>query len=78
MFGFFPMALITTRFFLFKLKLKWLKYGGAKDFIITCIFPKIITFFVKIYKSDIVFSEFLSLDQNLMMKLEKPIIKLIL
>ena len=38
-------------------------YGGAKDFIFTCIFLRIITIFIK-YKSDIVFSLFLSLDRN--------------
>ena len=37
------MALITTRFFLFRLKLKWLKNGGAKLFFVTCIFFRIIT-----------------------------------
>ena len=45
-------------FFLFRFKLKWLKNGGAKVFIVTChIFFRIITFFIK-YKSDIVFSIF--------------------
>ena len=39
-------------------------YGGAKDFIFTCISLRIITFFFK-YKCDIVFSVFFSLDQNL-------------
>ena len=38
MFRFFFMA-ITTRFFLFRVKLKWLKNGGAaKNFIVTFIF----------------------------------------
>ena len=32
--NFFLMALITTRFFLFRLKLKHLKKGGAKVFIV--------------------------------------------
>ena len=33
-------------------------YGGAKDFIFTCIFLNIITFFINIYKCDLVFSEY--------------------
>ena len=37
-----------TFFFLFRLKLKWLKNGGAKIFMVTCIFLKIIAFFKKI------------------------------
>ena len=61
---FFLMGLITTRFFLFMLKLKWLKNGGAKAFIAIYIFFKIITLFIK-YKSDIVFSVFFLLDQTL-------------
>ena len=71
-FCFFSMALISTRFFLFRLKLKWLKNGRTKVFIVTCIFFRIISFFIK-YKSDNVFSVFLSalsLDQNLI-KVEK-------
>ena len=63
------MVLIPSHFFLFRLKLKWLEKGEAKVFIVTCIFLRIITFIIK-YKPDIVFSVFLSLDQNLM-KLEK-------
>ena len=39
-------------------------YGGAKDFIFTCIFPKIITPFIKI-KMWHLFLVFLPLDQNL-------------
>ena len=72
MFSFFLMAFITTRFFLLRCKLKWSKNGGTKVFIVTCIIFRITTFFIK-YKSDIVFSVLLSLDQNLM-KLEKGII----
>ena len=34
MFSFFLMVLIATRFFQFKLKLKWLKNGGIEAFII--------------------------------------------
>ena len=37
--------------------------GGAKDFIFASIFLRIITFFIEIY--EIVFSVFLSLDENL-------------
>ena len=44
---FFPMAL--TRFLLFRLKLKWLKNGGAKVFIVTCIFFRMITFIKSFY-----------------------------
>ena len=62
---FFLMTLITTHFFPLRLKLKWLKNGGTKVFIVACIFLRIIIFFIK-YKSDIVFSVFLSLIQNLM------------
>ena len=60
---FFLMGLITTRFFLFMLKLKWLKNGGAKAFIAIYIFFKIITLFIK-YKSDIVFSVFFFTGSN--------------
>ena len=68
---FFLMALITKHFFLFTLKLKWLKNGGPKAFIATCIFFRIIIFFIK-YQFDIVFSVFLWLDQNLL-KIEKQL-----
>ena len=42
--SFFLMALITTCFFLLRLKLKWLKNGGAKVFIAAYGFLRIITF----------------------------------
>ena len=35
MFSFFLMILIATRFFVFRLKLKWLKNGGTETFIVT-------------------------------------------
>ena len=57
-------------FFIFRLKLKWLKNGGTNVFIVTYIFLRIIIFFTLKYKSDIVFSVSRSLDQNFM-KLEK-------
>ena len=46
MFSFFHMDVITTRFFIFRLKLKWLKKGGVKDFIATYIFLRKTTFFI--------------------------------
>ena len=69
MFSFFLIALIITWFSLFRLKLKWLKNSGAKVFIFSRIFLKIIILSLK-YQSDTVFSAFFSLDQN-SMKLEK-------
>ena len=74
MFSFFLMTLITTRSFLFGLKLKWLINGGTKVFIANCIFFRVLTFFIKFIlyilyifiKLDILYSLFLSLDQNLM------------
>ena len=61
------MALVTAGFFLFRLKVKWLKNGGAEVFIVTCILFRKFTLLKD--KSDIIFSVSLSLDQNLM-KLE--------
>ena len=59
----FLVVIITTRFFMSRFKLKQLRNGGAKVFIVFCIFLRIITFFI--------FS-ILSLDQNLV-KLENRI-----
>ena len=59
------MAFITTCFF-FVQALKWLENGGAKVLIVTCIFLRLHFLHENIYKSDIIFSVFLSLDQNLM------------
>ena len=65
-FSFFLIALISTSFFLFRLKLIWLKNGGVKAFIVTCIFLRIITSLSSLkYKSEILVSVFLSVDQNL-------------
>ena len=47
MFNFFLIALFTTCFFPFKLKLKWLKNGGAKDFTVICNFLRITTLTVQ-------------------------------
>ena len=44
--------------------MKWSKNSGAKEFIVTFIFLRIITVFIN--KSDIALSVFISLDQNLM------------
>ena len=44
----FLMAFTTTCFFLLRLKLKWLKIGGAKVFIVAYIFVRIITCLIKI------------------------------
>ena len=59
---------MTLPHVVFLFKLKWLKNGEVKDFMVTCFSLRIITFCIKI--SDIVFSVFISLDQNLI-KLEK-------
>ena len=39
--------IVIVRFFLFRLKLKWLKNGGVRVFIAPCIFLRTITFFIK-------------------------------
>ena len=59
---------MTLPHVVFLFKLKWLKNGEVKDFMVTCFSLRIITFCIKI--SHIVFSVFISLDQNLI-KLEK-------
>ena len=46
--SYFLVALITKCFFLSRLKLKRLKNGGAKIFNVTCVFLRIITFFIRI------------------------------
>ena len=63
------MALFSTRFFSVQAQTEMVENGRTKVFTVTCIFFRIITFFIKNkYKSENVFAVFLStlsLDQNL-------------
>ena len=68
--SFFLMSLVTTRFFLFRIKKKWLKNGWAKVSV-SLAFSSELSLSSWKYKSDIVFLVLLSPDQNLMKLLIK-------